>query len=338
MLIPRGALSEESVYGRISALEKNVPVRKLFERVEDIVKPGIRAVVEDRLRACDNDVKAACASLKKEPLYLDAEKTIPLEYGTCYKRKYVIKYPISSLKAKDVESIIDGHVRQIVSERLSEYGNDPKKAFAEPLYADDAKTIPVRTVRCYTGLDQVVPVKKDVAGNDIGFVKPGNNHHIAIYRDSDGKFHECVVTFWDAVERKKYGIPEIVGNPDEVWDVVIDKNVPEELAAGLPALGWSFVMSLQQNEMFVLGMEDDEFRDAMAEADYKALGAHLYRVQRLSRSDYYFRSQYETLLDDSAGARIMKKFYRIKSFNALFALHPRKVSVNLLGEMALKDD
>ena len=338
LLIPRGALSEESVYGRISALEKNVPVKKLFERVEDIVKPGIRAVVEDRLMACDNDVNAACASLKKEPLYLDAEKTIPLEYGTCYKREYVIKYPISSLKAKDVESIIDGHIRQIVSERLSEYGNDPKKAFAESLYADDAKTIPVRTVRCYTGLDQVVPVKKDVAGNDIGFVKPGNNHHIAIYRDADGKFHECVVTFWDAVERKKYGIPVIVRNPDEVWDVVIDKNVPEELAAGLPALGWSFVMSLQQNEMFVLGMEDDEFRDAMAEADYKALGAHLYRVQSLSRSDYYYRCQYETQLDNSNGAMRMKKFYRVRSFNALFNLHPRKVAISLLGEMSLRND
>lgn len=90
--------------------------------------------------------------------------------------------------------------------------------------------------------------------------------------------------------------------------------------------------------MFILGMEDDEFRDAMAEADYKALGAHLYRVQKLAGSDYYFRSHYETLLDDSAGARIMKKFYRIQSFKALFALHPRKVAVSLLGEMSLKND
>lgn len=83
LLIPRGALCEESVYGRILSLEKAVPVKKLFERVEDIVKPGIRAMVEERLQACNNDVKVACASLKKEPLYLDAEKTIPLEYGTC---------------------------------------------------------------------------------------------------------------------------------------------------------------------------------------------------------------------------------------------------------------
>ncbi len=189
LLIPRGALCEESVYGRIHSLEKEVPVKKLFERVDDIVKPGIRTAVEERLRACDNDVKVACASLKKEPLYLDVEKTIPLEYGTCYKAKYVMRYALSALKPKDVEFIVDEHIRKVVSERLSEYGNDPKKAFAEPLYADKSKTIPIRAVRCYTGLAQVVPVKKDSKGNDIGFVKPGNNHHIAIYRDAEGTYH-----------------------------------------------------------------------------------------------------------------------------------------------------
>lgn len=338
LLIPRGALCEESVYGRIHSLEKEVPVKKLFERVDDIVKPGIRTAVEERLRACDNDVKVACASLKKEPLYLDVEKTIPLEYGTCYKAKYVMRYALSALKPKDVEFIVDEHIRKVVSERLSEYGNDPKKAFAEPLYADKSKTIPIRAVRCYTGLAQVAPVKKDSKGNDIGFVKPGNNHHIAIYRDAEGTYHESIVTFWDSVERKKYGLPVIIRKPGEIWDILIDKNIPEELAAGLPAPDWQFVMSMQQNEMFVLGMEDDEFRDAMEVKDYKTLGAHLYRVQKLTSIDYYFRSQYETTLDDSAGARMMKKFYRIKSIKSLFALHPRKVSVSLLGEMALKDD
>lgn len=338
LLIPRGALCEESVYGRIHSLEKEVPVKKLFERVDDIVKPGIRAAVEERLRAYDNDVKVACASLKKEPLYLDVEKTIPLEYGTCYKAEYVMRYALSALKPKDVEFIVDEHIRKVVSERLSEYGNDPKKDFAEPLYADKSKTIPIRAVRCYTGLAQVVPVKKDSKGNDIGFVKPGNNHHIAIYRDAEGTYHESIVTFWDSVERKKYGLPVIIRKPGEIWDILIDKNIPEELAAGLPAPDWKFVMSMQQNEMFVLGMEDDEFRDAMEVKDYKTLGAHLYRVQSLSRSDYYYRCQYETQLDNSNGAMLMKKYYRVRSFNALFTLHPRKVSVSLLGEMALKDD
>lgn len=249
-----------------------------------------------------------------------------------------MRYALSALKPKDVEYIVDEHIRKVVSERLSEYGNDPKKAFAEPLYADKSKTIPIRAVRCYTGLAQVAPVKKDSKGNDIGFVKPGNNHHIAIYRDAEGTYHESIVTFWDSVERKKYGLPVIIRKPGEIWDILIDKNIPEELAAGLPAPDWQFVMSMQQNEMFVLGMEDDEFRDAMEVKDYKTLGAHLYRVQKLASIYYVFRHQYETQLDDSKGALVMKKFYRTASFKALFALHPRKVSVSLLGEMALKDD
>mgnify|MGYP002677819426 FL=1 len=338
ILVPRGALSEESVYGRIKSIEEKVPVKKLFERVDDIVKPRIRRLIRERLEACGGDCSKAVSSLKKSPLYLDDENTIMLEYGSCFKPEYVIKYSLNSIKAKDAVSIVDKHVREVVTERLASFGDDPKKAFAEPLYADKAGKIQIKTVRCYTGLSQVVPVKKDADGNDIGFVKPGNNHHIAIYKDADGKYQESIVTFCDAVERKKYGIPVVVRNPVEALDTIIDKNVPEDLAGGLPSPEWTFVMSMQQNEMFVLGMGDDEFNDALAGMDYKSLGKHLYRVQKLATSDYFFRSQYETKLDDTKNALSMKKYYRTRSFKALFALNPRKVSISLLGEISLKDD
>ena len=305
---------------------------------EDIVKPRIRRIVHDRLVECGEDLKAAEKSLKKSPLFLDEEKTIQLEYASCYKKEYVIKYPLESIKTKDTESIVDKHIREVVAARLAEFGGDSKKAFANPLYADADERIPIKSVRCYTGLSQVVPLKKDNSGREIGFVKPGNNHHIAIYKDSDGDWQESIVTFWDAVERKKYGIPVVVRNPVEVWDNIIDKNVPEDLANGLPAPDWTYVMSMQLNEMFVLGMGDDEFNDAMAAKDYKALGEHLYRVQKVAKSDYFFRNQYETKLDDSKNALAMKKYYRTQSFNALLALNPRKVSISLLGEISLKDD
>ena len=337
ILVPRGALSEESVYGRIKSIEEKVPVKKLFERVDDIVKPRIRHLIRERLEACGGDCSKAVSSLKKSPLYLDEENTIMLEYGSCFKPEYVIKYSLNSIKAKDAASIVDKHIREVVTARLAAFGDDPKKAFSEPLYADEAGKIQIRTVRCYTN-STVVPVKKDADGNAIGFVKPGNNHHIAIYKDADGKYQESIVTFCDAVERKKYGIPVVVRNPVEVLDTVIDKNVPEDLAGGLPSPEWTFVMSMQQNEMFVLGMGDDEFNDAMSGMDYKSLGEHLYRFQSISHADYYFRSQYETMLDNSKNAMAMKKYYRIRSFKALFALNPRKVSISLLGEISLKDD
>ena len=341
ILVPRGALSEESVYGRIKSIEEKVPVKKLFERVDDIVKPRISHLIRERLEACGGDCSKAVSSLKKSPLYLDEENTIMLEYGSCFKYSYVKKSKLIQRDKKDdfinVSLIVDKHIREVVTARLAAFGGDSKKAFVEPLYSDAAGKIQIRTVRCYTN-STVVSVKKDANGNDIGFVKPGNNHHIAIYKDSNGNWHESIVTFWDAVERKKYGIPVVVRNPVEVWDNIIDKNVPENLAKGLPAPDWTFVMSMQQNEMFVLGMGDDELNDAMAGMEYKSLGEHLYRFQSVSHADYYFRSQYETMLDNSKNAMTMKKYYRIRSFKALFALNPHKVSISLLGEITLKDD
>ena len=95
-------------------------------------------------------------------------------------------------------------------------------------------------------------------------------------------------------------------------------------------------MSLQQNEMFVLGMSEEEFRCAIENKDYKTLGMHLYRVQKLSH--LRFRSQYETRLDDSNEAKSMKKFYEIRSLKSFWFLNPHKVSISLLGEISLKDD
>lgn len=329
------ALSEESVYGRIKSIEEKVPVKKLFERVDDIVKPRIRHLIRERLEAFGGDCSKAVSSLKKSPLYLDEENTIMLEYGSCFKPEYVIKYSLNSIKAKDAVSIVDKHVREVVTARLAAFGDDPKKAFAEPLYADVAGKIQIRTVRCYTN-STVVPVKKDADGNDIGFVKPGNNHHIAIYKDADGTYYWKLVTLWNAVDRKRYGLPIIVRNPYEISDIIIDSNIPDALASGLPEPNWSFVMSLQQNEMFVLGMSEEEFRCAIENKDYKTLGMHLYRVQKLSH--LRFRSQYETRLDDSSEAKNMKKFYEIRSLKSFWSLNPRKVSISLLGEISLKDD
>ncbi len=337
LLVPRGALSEESVYGRIKYIER-VPVEKLFDKVDDIVSPAIRIKVTERLASCEGSARKAVSSLKKDPLYVDESKTVLLEWANCYNRDYVIKYSLGAIKPKDAEYIVDGHIREVVKERLAEFAGDPKKAFAEPLYADKEQKTQIKTVRCYTGLGQVVAVKKNAEGEEIGFVKPGNNHHVAIYKDAEGNYHENIVTFWDAVERKKYGIPVIVRNPDGVWQDILNKDVPEKLAEGLPDASWTFVLSMQQNEMFVLGMEDDEFNDAISSHDYKTLGAHLYRVQKLASVYYVFRGQYETKLDDSKEAREMKRFYRTQSFSALFSLHPRKVHISQIGELSLRND
>ena len=72
IIIPRGALSEEFVYGKINVIEENKPIKYLFENPNLIFKPYIRALVEERLSLHNNEAKKAIQSLKKEPIFLDS--------------------------------------------------------------------------------------------------------------------------------------------------------------------------------------------------------------------------------------------------------------------------
>lgn len=345
VIVPRGALSEESVYGKIKGIEKNKPVKYLFEHPELVFKPYIKALVEERLAQFGNNAKSALASLKKEPVYLDKEKTTLLEYGTCYKEEIVIKYPLESLKVKDADFIVDEKIKQIVKERLAAFGNKEKEAFKDleknPVWFDEARKIPIKTVRCFTGLTAVEPVKKDANGKDIGFVKPGNNHHIAIYKDGSGKKQEHLCSFWHAVERKKYKIPAIIERPKAVWTEIIEEQneYPQDFLNKLPDDMWTFELSLQQNEMFILGLSKEEAESAIKENNKKLLSQYLYRVQKLSSSDYVFRHHLETSVSKDAdkekenAKRQAKRYHHIQSIDALYKLNPMKVRVSNLGEI-----
>ena len=251
--------------------------------------------------------------------------------------KFTVKYPLDQPYMKP-ENIVDPTIRALVQKRVAERGKD---AFKDPLYS--AEGMEIKSVRCYTSLSEngVVPVKYDEAGRPIGYAKKGNNHHIAIYQDKDGQYQEMVVSFWDAVERKRYGVSVVITNPHEVWDSLLHKDLPQEFLAKLPNDNWQFVLSMQENEMFVLGLEDDEFNDAIERQDYAALNKHLYRVQKISHREYTFRYHTETKVDDkyegmengrttsiSLGASIP-----FKSISALLAKFPHKVKVDLLGHI-----
>lgn len=283
IIIPRGALSEESVYGRI------------------------------------NDSKTG-------------------------KEEIVIKYKVADLEPKDVEFVVDKRIREILQQRLNEYGGDPKKAFAEPVLDHQGREI--RSVRCRTGVNTAVPLRFDESGKPISFVKPGNNHHVAIYEDEKGRLHEHVVTLWHAVQRKKYGLPVIITNPGEVWEKVTE-DMPESFLRQLPpSATWRFRFSMQQNEMFILGMDDESYCTAMAERDYAVLSRYLYRVQKLSEGAYVFRRHIETQTDDRyPDDKGEKKFSLIKSKNkgavhwirsldALQKLSPHKVYINITGKIS----
>ncbi|MCX7611325.1 MAG: type II CRISPR RNA-guided endonuclease Cas9, partial [Ignavibacterium sp.] len=179
IIVPRGPLSEESIYGKIKILDFNKPLKYLFENPHLIFKDYIKNLIEERLALFNGNVSKALRSVKNDPIYLDREKNIELKYATCFKEEYVIKYPIQSLDKEDVNFIVDKKVKELVYQRLEENNFNIKEAFKNPLYFNEEKKIQIRTVRLLTGLSSVVPVKRNNYGNPIGYVKPGNNHHIA---------------------------------------------------------------------------------------------------------------------------------------------------------------
>lgn len=348
IIVPRGALCQESVYGKIRVLEKNKPIKFAFENPHLIFKGYIKRLVEDRLAQFDGDYKKAIASLKKTPIMIGANKDVPLTYATCYKDEYVIKYPIASLtKMSDIDSIVDENIKLRIKARIEQFGGKIKDAFKDlennPIYADENNSIPIKNVRCFTGLNAVTPLKYNDKGEAISFVKPGNNHHIAIYRDKEGNLQEHVVTFWTAVERKKYGIPVIIKSPVDVWDSLTDRDIPEAFLATLPNVSWEFVESMQVNEMFILGLSDDEFNDAISNNDKVTLCNHLYRVQKIASLYYSFRLHIETSVDDKYNgvkdeslSISLGKYKRVQSLNGLVNLNPHKIKITNLGDIIVE--
>lgn len=335
VIVPRGALHEQFVYGKIKQKEPNKPLKYLFENHEKIESPSIRAKIKERLAQFNGDTKQALASVKKNPIWLDEQNSRPLETASCLKDEYVIKYKLQDLKSKDVPFIIDQKVKRLVQERLNQYNGNEKEAFKNTLWFNEEKQIPIITVRCFTGLSAIEPIKKDEKGKDIGFSKPGSNHHIAIYTDGANKPHQHVCTFWHAVERKKYSLPVLIKNTNEVWSKVLSQNLPQSFLVKLPPDNLELSFSLQQNETFILGLTAEEFKEALKENNKSLISKHLYIVWSIADNDFWFRHHLETKnseLKKTTGAKESNRFYRV-SLTGLQQLNPIKIRLNHLGEI-----
>ena len=256
---------------------------------------------------------------------------------------YVKKVALESLSETQIEQIVDPKLRREMVARAqpSEGAKlNPKLLLATPFYSDEAGAQCVRSVRVAieNGKNSIVPLRYNESGKAITFVNPGNNHHVGIYRTPEGKLVESCVTFWQAVDRVRYGLPAIIRKPREVLEqVLLRDDIPEALLANLPASDWEFVEYLQANEMFLIGLTDEEIQTALAESDLLTLSNHLYRVQKMSSEYYVFRYHLETeVADNKNNTGIIPKFYRLRGPNDTYLkANPRKVKVNLLGEISL---
>jgi CRISPR-associated endonuclease Csn1 len=344
LIIPRGALHEQFVYGKISTIAKDFktdslikfPIKYLLENSDIIVDAKIKDLIKSRLSNHNNNIKEALNSIKKDPIYLDENKKELLETTYCYKDEFVIKYKISDFKKDDVKYIVDEKVKILVKARLDKHNGKEKEAFKDVLWFNEKKQIPIRTIRCFTGLSAVEPIKKDENGKNIGFAKPGSNHHIAIYKDNKDIKSQHICTFWHAIERKKYVVPIIIKKTNELWNNLLDKDLPQSFLEKLPADNLELQLSMQENEMFILGLTNEDLKLALDQNNKALLSKHLYLVWSISMNKYWFRHHLETKVSDLkkiTGVKESKRLYEVSSIDGLMKLNPLKVRLNHLGEI-----
>lgn len=336
IIAPRGPLHEQFIYGKIKQVDKEKPLKYLFENSNMIIDSDIREKIEQRIIEHNNNIIAAYNSLKKEPIFMGPNGDRELRSANCYKEEIVIKYPIQAIKKTDIPFILDKRIRTIIQNRIEEFNGKENEAFKSTLWFNEVKQIPILSVRMLTGLNNVEPVKKDESGKDIGFVKPGNNHHVAIYTDSEGKFIQHICTFWHAVERKKYQLPVIIENTNHIWSSLLNSNIPESVLNKLPPDNLTLKFSLQNNEMFIFGMTDEDIKEVLDTGNIGRISENLYLVWSLSDGDFWFRHHLETKnseLKKIEGAKESKRFFRFKSVGAFLNSKPKKVKITNLGQM-----
>lgn len=336
-LTPRGFLHKETVYGQIKRFEKLALTPK-FNRWDSIVHPSIRTELEQRLAANNNDPKKAFADTAKSPLP-DHLKKISI-----FKHEFVVRYNLDgNFKAADAEYIVDENIKKLVMGRLNQHGNNPKEAFKNllenPIWLHEKKQIPIKAVRCFTGLTDLTPLHRNLEGEAIDFVSTRNNHHIALYKDKEGNLQENVVTFWDALERKKNKLPIVIKNPSGIWDQILTDGFDNQtILEKLPRDDWEFMTSLSQNELFLFDLTPGIITDCIKKNTLAELSPHLYRVQKIASTYYVFRHHLETSTDDkkNGGESLsmeIGKLIRIQSFQAFQKRNPIKIRLNALGEI-----
>ena len=157
----------------------------------------------------------------------------------------------------------------------------------------------------------------DAEGNrlPVDYVSTSSNHHVAIFMDEDGNLQEHVVSFCEAVMSATLGYP------------VIDKEYRK-------GDGWVFLFTMKQNEYFVFPNEKTGFNpneiDLMNPDNYALISPNLFRVQKLTTKDYFFRHHLETSVEDKAELRDVT-WKRISKVNGLKGIV--KVRVNHLGQI-----
>lgn len=232
-----------------------------------------------------------------------------------------VRKSIDSLTTeKQLEKVVDEIIRKLIHKRIQELGGFVKGAIpANAFFIVDenglkqpqiflpnknGSPVPILKIRMKENFSGAEKLKDNVNQ----WVNPRNNHHVLIYKDEKGNLKEEVVTFWTVVERKRIG--------DSVYK--------------LPIEGKEIVATLHINDMFLLGLNEDEIN--WKKPDYEILRESLYRVQKFTSGDYYFR------MAKTSSIQNMEEKQQINSFgfgkNGWSTHNPIKVKISVSGKIS----
>lgn len=259
---------------------------------------------------------AARGQLHKETVF--GKRTAPFS-----EEAYHVRKSIDSLTTeKQVEKVVDETIRKLIHVRVLQMGgydakgNIPANTFfvvdkngiKQPqifLPNKNGSPVPILKVRMKENIGGAEQLKKDTNQ----WVNPRNNHHVLIYKDEQGNLNEEVVTFWTVVERKRQKQP--------VYQ--------------LPIGGKEIVTTLHINDMFLLGLKEEEIN--WEKPNYELMKEHLYRVQKLSSKFYEFRLNTESSIQNN----LLPYYRRItgyaKGIGGWLTHNPIKVKISVSGKL-----
>lgn len=247
--------------------------------------------------------------LHKENVY--GKRQTPMQEEAYHRRT-----KITELKDnKHVSKVVDSAIRKLIEEHLQNNCSInirdpkgysiPKDAFFKDgnwqlfLPNKNGEKVPIKKIRMKRNLNNAVQLKSNLNQH----VNPDKNHHVLLYETEEGNLKEDVVQFWTVVERKKQHQPTY--------------QLPED--------GVRIVNTMEINDMFLLGLSNDEFESNKNNPTF--LSRYLYRVQKVSNSNYMFRFHLaSTLLNKS-------EEIHVQSMGSLLKQNPIKVRITPLGKI-----
>lgn len=199
---------------------------------------------------------------------------------------YHVRKPVELLTTKKhIDKVVDNAIRLLILKRINELGGFVKGKIPEGTFYKteennnkqpqlflpnkNGKPVPIKKVRMRENIGGAEALKDTINQH----VNPRNNHHVLIYKDFNDTLKEQVITFWTAVERKR--------QKQSVF------QIPED--------GKEMVTTLQINDMFLLGLKEMEIN--WNQPDTSILKNHLFRVQKFTSGDYYFRINKASSID-----------------------------------------